>query len=208
MQRLGIFTLLVLCTSAGAAGESKDKVRPVSEAESVLAVYREDHGLFSGGRLAVILIAWPDGHIVWSRDRVKGGAPYRAGRVEPKRVAGLLARFEKDGLFGDAKLNQAHFGPDSPFTTVFIKSRRKHVNMRSWHELFEVSDDLVVDDAGVGALEGRRRLDVLRKTSADYLFFRFVWSETRSRLRDLLPDESETSTGRPVMKGGVLSWRE
>src|SRR5437762_340377 len=105
--------LLVACASALHAAEPKLAVRPISEAESVLAVYHEDWGLFSSGDPAVILVAWPDGHVVWSGDRVKGGAPYRAGRVDPKRVAALLARCDTDGLFADEKLNRPHFGPDA-----------------------------------------------------------------------------------------------
>src|SRR5262249_23558051 len=71
--------------------------------DSVLAVYREDWGLASSGEPAIILVAWPDGHIIWSGDRLKGGAPYRAGHADPKRVTALLARFHKDGLFADEK---------------------------------------------------------------------------------------------------------
>src|SRR5262245_55601563 len=137
--------LFSLCVSALSAEEPKRTMRPISEADSVLAVYREDWGLVSSGEPAIILVAWPDGHIIWSGDRRQGGAPYRAGHADPKRVTALLARFHKDGLFADEKLNQAHFGPDSQFLTVFIKSGKKHVKMQSWHELFKASDKVVVD---------------------------------------------------------------
>jgi|SRR5262245_48937852 len=190
------------------AEEPKVTVRPISDADSVIAVYREDHGRASGGGPAMILAAWPDGHVVWSADRVKGGAPYRAGRVDPKKLTALLARFDNDGLFADDRLNQAHFGPDSQFITVYIKTGKSQVKMRSWHELFEESDKRVVDHRGVATLEGRRRLDVLREAPAEYLFFRSVWSETRGRLNDLVPAESTASAGKPVMKSGVLTWEE
>ena len=183
-------------------------MRPISEADSVLAVYREDWGLDSPGEPAIILVAWADGHIVWSGDRLNGGAPYRAGHVDPKKLAAILSRFDKDGLFADEKLNHAHFGPDSQFITVFIKSGKKQVKMQSWHELFEVSDNVVVDHNGAGTREGRRRLDVLSKAPADYLFFRFVWSETRAKVTDLIPGKSNASAGKPVMKAGVFSWQE
>ena len=199
---------VALCAAAGCAGEPKQSMRPITEAESVLAAYREDLGDTSAGTPAIILAAWPDGHIVWSGDRVQGGAPYRSGHIDPQKVAALLARFEKDGLFADEKLNQAHFGPDAQFITLFIKSGKKRVQMQSWHELFEASDRLVVTNTGAGTLDGRRRLDVLRKEPAGYLFFRFVWSETRAKLTDLIPGESRASAGKPVMKAGVLSWRQ
>jgi len=137
-----------------------------------------------------------------------GGPPYRAGRVDPKRVSALLARFERDGLFADESLDRGNFGPDSQFTTVLVKSGKKQVKMCSWHELYEEGGGLVVDQGGVSPLNGRRRLDVLRKAPADYLFYRFVWSETRSRLADLIPCESTAIRGKPVMKAGKLSWQE
>jgi hypothetical protein len=210
MLRSAVSSLLFgLCVSTLSAEEPKQAMQPISEADSVLAVYRES----SGGIVpllepAIILVAWSDGHLVWSLDRLKGGAPYRAGRVDPKKIAALLARFDKDGLFADENLNRANFGPDSQFITMLIKSGKKQVKMQSWHELFEDSDGFVADDKGASTLDGRRRLDVLRKASSDYLFFRFVWSETRAKLTDLIPGESTASAGKPFMEAGVLSWQE
>src|SRR5579862_3387963 len=100
MLRFAVSSLLFsLCVSALLADEPKQAMLPISEADSVLAVYLEDFGFASRGVPAIILVAWPDGYIVWSGDRLKGGPPYRAGHVDPKKVATLLARFDKDGLF-------------------------------------------------------------------------------------------------------------
>lgn len=188
------------------AVEPKPTMRPISNAESVVAVYREDWGLASRGEPALIFAAWPDGLVIWSRDRLNGGAPYRAGHIESKLVTSLLARFEEDGLFEEKKLNDVNFGPDSEFITLFIKSGKKRLKMCSWHELVE-ADGVVADQAGLSRLEGRRRLEALRKSPADYLFYRFVWSETRTKLAQLVPDESIETVGEPVMKAGDLSWQ-
>jgi hypothetical protein len=193
---------------AGEQPRDVGKVRPITEAETVLAVYRENLGVGSDGTPALIFAAWPDGYVVWSKDRVQGGAPYQSGNGDPQKIAALLARFGTDGLFADDKLNQAHFGPDSAFISVLIKSGKKQVKMRSWHELFEASDKLVVTSHGVESPDNPRRLEVLRKEPADYLFFRFVWSETRSRLTDLIPSKGTASADKPVMKVGELSWHE
>jgi hypothetical protein len=56
--------------------------------------------------------------------------------------------------------------------------------------------------------EGRHRLTALQEAPRDYLFFRYVWSETRHRLADLIPAEGTPTDGKPVMEAGVLSWRE
>jgi hypothetical protein len=208
-RSIAVYALLLgLNVSKVSADEPKPAMRPISDAESVLAVYRDDWRLGSSGGPAIILAAWPDGLIVWSGDRLRRGPPYRAGRVDPGRITALLARFDKDGLFGDERLNHGHVGPDSEFTTVLIKSGKKQVEMCSWHELGEDSGFWVADQDGLAALDGRRRLEVLRKAPSEYLFFRFVWSETRSKLGDLIPGEGTIIGGKPVMKTGKVSWQE
>ena len=79
--------------------------------------------------------------------------------------------------------------------------------MQSWHELFEASGKLIATNHGVAALEGRRRLDVLRMEPADYLYFRFVWNETRGRLVDLVPNDGKPSNGKLVRDGNAISWQ-
>src|SRR6266481_4561601 len=100
MLRLTVLTsLFVLPSLALAADEPKETTRPITDADSVVAVYWEDWGHFASKGPTIILLAWPDGHIIWSGDRLKGGAPYFTGDIDPKKVATLLARFDKDGLF-------------------------------------------------------------------------------------------------------------
>jgi hypothetical protein len=69
-------SLFILSPSALAFDEPKETTRPITDADSVVAIYREDWGLLSSGSPAIILAAWPDGHIIWSGDHVKGGVPY------------------------------------------------------------------------------------------------------------------------------------
>jgi hypothetical protein len=209
MSRYPMLSLMLAsCASSLRTDQPAERIRSITEADSVLAIYHEDHGLRPGaGGTAIILVAWPDGQVVWSRDRLNGGGPYRVGHIDPKKVANLLDQFEKTGLFADEKLNQARFGPDSQFITLHIKSGTRQVKMRSWHELYEVSDKVVARPGLVHIARGQR-LAELRKAPADYLFFRMVWSETRSKLSELIPEESRQTTGEPIMRAGVLTWRE
>src|SRR5262249_27490174 len=190
------------------AEDPKPARRPISAAESVLAVYVEDWGFASSGQHPLLLAIWPDGTAVWSTDRLKGGAPYRTGKIEPKRVTEFLKRVETDGLFADKKTRWSHFGPDSQFTTIFLKSGKDSIKMSSWHELGEAGGGWAGRDGGLTMLDGKRRLDVIRQSSAEFLYFRFVWAETRGRLSDLLPAESQPTSGRPVMKAGEYFWEE
>jgi hypothetical protein len=190
------------------ADEPTPARRPISAADSVLAVYVESLGFGGGGQDRLLLAVWPDGVAVWSKDRLKGGAPYLTGKVEPKRVAELLKRVEADGLFADKKTRWSNFGPDSTFTTIFLKSGKDTLKMQSWHELGEAGGHWAGTDGGLTMLDGRRRLDVIRQSSTEFLYFRFVWAETRGRLNDLLPVESRPTSGRPVMKAGEYYWED
>jgi hypothetical protein len=197
---------LALATSIN-ADQSNTLVRSITDAESVVAVYHEDWGLSSTGKPAIILVAWPDGRIVWSLDRINGGPPYRVGKIDAAKVSAVLKRFESDGLFANKNLNRAHFGPDSQFTDVYVKLGKDHVKMQSWHDLAEADGKGVASDGGILALPRKQRLEVLKDASADYLFFRFVWAETRGKINELIPCESKATTGKPIMDGGKLSWQ-
>lgn len=209
MHRLSqLFLVVLLLAGTDKKDDSKSFIRPISEAESVLAVYYEDWGLASSGMPQIIVAAWPDGHIVWSRDRVKGGAPYRSAEIDPRTIAAMLERFEQDGLFHQKKRLDGGIIPDAHFQKILIKSGKKQLGMASPHELFEDDGTVAVTESGALSLEGQRRLDVLREEPKEYLFFRFVWSETRSALNNLIPEEGVACAGKPIMDAGVLSWDE
>lgn len=60
---------------------AKSMVRPITQADTVMAVYHEDFGMRAWGRPDLIFAAWPDGQVVWSRHRLRGGPPYYVGDV-------------------------------------------------------------------------------------------------------------------------------
>jgi hypothetical protein len=81
--------------------------------------------------------------------------------------------------------------------------------MVSWYEFLEDSDELVVDHHWGAAVLGKdRRLDVHSKEPADDLFYRFVCSESRTRLADLIPAEGAAINGWLAMNAGKMSWQE
>jgi len=200
-----------------AAGASAGSVRPITQAEDVLAIYVEDWGLalppvpghpLASNRTKLVLAAWGDGYVVWSRSQEQGGPPYLAGAVEPTKLSAVLERAKEDGVFRDESLGQGRFGPDSKFTAIFLKAGKQQLLMRSWHELYEQVGKVVAKSAGLTPLEGRDRLGVLRREPAEYLYYRMVWSELRSRAFSLLPTESRPVTGEISAVGGIFSWRE
>lgn len=185
-------------------------MRPISEADSVLAVYYDNWGLslpYRGGR-GLIIAAWPDGTLVWSADRLKGGAPFRTGKTDPNQVTALLARLEKEGLFQEKLIPTIYYGADSAFNTVLVKSGKQKIELRSWHELGETSDKYVADSFHIYTLQGKTRLATLKECPKDYLLFRMVWNDIRRRLSDLIPAESQPCMGQTVLKAGVFTWVE
>jgi len=207
--------LLLGLLSAGASGAS---VRPITQAEDVLAIYVEDWGLalpppghpLASTRTKLVLAAWGDGYVVWSRSQLQGGPPYCAGEVEPTRLLAVLVRAKEDGIFRDESLGQGRFGPDSKFTAIFLKAGKQQLLMRSWHELYEQAGKVVARSGGLTSLEGSDRLGVLRREPAEYLYYRMVWSELRSRALSLLPTEGRPRpvAGEIIAVGGAFSWRE
>jgi hypothetical protein len=208
LRFIACFLTLLATNTAFAADASTTVTRPISTAESILAVYYEDFdNPLDGPR--IIFVAWPDGHLVWSFNQSEGGPPYRTGQIEPKRIADLFERFDSDGLFSQDDLNRAHFGPDSDFVTLYIKHGKQSVKMASWHEGFENAGRTVATQHGISGLDRKKRLAVLRDTaSKEYLFYRLVWSELRGKLAQLVPCGDKPSSGKAVMNRGEISWQE
>lgn len=183
-----------------------NSVRPISEADSILAVYYDNWGFMPSEPRRLVTAAWPDGTVVWSNNAM-GGAPFRIGKTDPKRVVALLTRLEKEGLFSETSLvHQPSLGPDSAFLTVLVKRGKKAVELRSWHELAELRDTLVADDHGISVLSDKTRLATLKEASKEYLLFRMVYNDIRRRLAELIPAESRVSTGQTELKHGVFTW--
>ena len=183
--------------------------RPITQADDVVAIYAQDWGLTSDRMPKLILVAWADGHVVWSEDRIQGGAPYLAGQVSPARISAVLEGIDRDGVFRDKRLAQPCFGPDSGFTTILFRRATRQIKMDSWHELAETGGRVAAKSCALAPLSpNERRLDVLRKEPVEYLYYRVVWGELRALASSLIPSVSHPTTGEVVMRAGVMEWRE
>ena len=159
-------TLLLLTAAVGSAEASR--TRPVTQADTVLAVYARDWGLDSFQSAKLILAAWPDGYVVWSQDRVHGGPPYKAGVIDRRLLIGGLSRAVRDGVFADKTLGNPCFGPDAKFTTIFLRYSGKQLQMDSWHEVSEQDGKLFASSCALTSLSGPR-LEAMRKEPPQYL---------------------------------------
>jgi hypothetical protein len=146
---------VALALSAFAA-ESAEKTRPITDADSILAVYTQGFGLSTNGRASnrLVFAAWPDGRVIWSEDQTQGGPPYRTATIHPARLEKALATINRDGFFGDQALTQPKFGPDAQTTVIYARTKRGELKMQSWHELYEADGKVVATDAGLTPLAG------------------------------------------------------
>ncbi len=139
----------------------------------------------------IIVAVWKNGQIIWSDDAVNGGAPYRIGKIEIKKVDAVLDGFEKEELFNNSNLSIHNYGPDSAFIVIAIMDRGRCLNMNSWHELFEDNPNLVATSEGITTLEGHERDEILAAEPDAYRYYRKVWMDVRSALADLIPGDGE-----------------
>jgi hypothetical protein len=140
-----------------------------------------------GGPFRPILLVWKEGRIVWSPDLLKGGPPYREGKVAPERVKKVLSDLDRRGVFKYSGRRE-HYGPDYPYTTIAIAVGTKRLSVSSWHEYAEKGSTVVATAGGLALLEGRDRARVLASEPESYRQFRKVWADLRAGLATLIPD--------------------
>lgn len=179
--------------------------RPISQADAVMAVYPEWISIGPSREPKILFVAWPDGRVVWSRDRLFGGPPYLQSNVDPELVVATLARFQYEGLFDCDNLSGCYAGPDAPYTTILLRYRSKRLEMSSAHEPAEAKGGVVTSHGSGGHY--LTLVQALEQEPAEYLHFRLFWSEIRRRLDELIPTSGLATIGRPQ---GInpLSWWE
>lgn len=194
------------------ADDSKTSERPISDAETVIAIYTKHYGLSSDKPATnrLIFAAWVDGRVVFSADPVHGGMPYRTGRIDPKRLEAALAIVKRDGLFDDESFARPQFGPDSQTTVIEVKSGANQVKLQSWHELYEADSKLklVATDHGLSSVGNKTRLAALVEASREYLLYRLAWTELRLAAAELVPIESRPTNGQLAFREGKAVWVE
>jgi hypothetical protein len=157
----------------------------------------------TGGREADrgILAAWPDGVVVWSDDRVRGGPPYRLARIEPPEIARTAAHASQGGRW----VGERRVGPDARWTHMTVHVGPESViDIGSWHEIHELEPNLVVTATGIEPLGDRSRARVLARQPADYRAFRSRWDAVKAAALALIP-----TAGRPVEAADAprMPWR-
>ncbi len=180
---------LVVFAPASEIGEQRVPAVKGRERQPIIAVWRENWGIATGTEFGPFLIfsIWEDGTVLWSKDNLKGGAPYYEGKVEVGVLENALNEIEKKETFSAPWAEKGNFGPDSSFLGILIVKGRKVFLSRSWHELYETNPDVVCMSYGLTPLNGARREDILKKDDKDYLKFRALWADLRGKIAMLVP---------------------
>ena len=134
----------------------------------------------------LLIAVWDDGSIVWSQDREDGGPPYLSAKIDPAKTAAFLAKLDQDGVFGREDL--VRVGPDASYHEIHLLSGKKHVNLISWHELYERNPKIVSTSHGLTAItEGKTREQMLKEDKQEYREFRSLWKRIRDFTETLVP---------------------
>jgi hypothetical protein len=202
--------LLLLPVIHVRAAEDEKTDRPINDADSVFAIYTQNHGLGTDGRPPgqLIFAAWPDGRLIWSEHQVAGGRPYRTARIPTSKLADTFAKMKLDGLLEDRDLSTTHFGPDSIATVIFVKANERMLMMQSWHELHESNSKMIATEHGVTPLAGKTRMEIFRESAPEYILYRFAWDELRLAATALIPGESKPIDGNLEFRKGGAVWIE
>lgn len=136
----------------------------------------------------VIVAIWPSGDVVWSGDRVAGGAPYSKGRVDPTDVA----RVSRDVHEAVASVeHRARNVPDSSYVTIRASVDDEAIELRSWHVGFEQNPKLMASgNGGIAPRAGRAQEEVMAEWTDDYRAFRAAWDRAMRACEAIVPREA------------------
>ena len=190
---LSIVSMLVACAARQSLAE------PVTRATPSIALTIAGGGMNADWESypSILMVAWPDGRVVWSVDPKKGGPPFRESSVNPSSIQAILTKFEKVGVFHKDSFHHSWLGSDSTYHSIWLCHGDKHTRVGTWHKLFETNPNLVVVNGGVTSLNGRNRADVIASDTKEFQEFRKLWSDLRSELAALLPKKG-TPLGGPL----------
>lgn len=98
--------------------------------DCVLAVYVEDHGFASDGKISLVFAIWRDGKCLLSRDLNSGGSPYYSCQIEATKIDLAIERLKTDGIFDIAAVKPY---PGSNYTTIALNVDGNLKKLKSAH---------------------------------------------------------------------------
>ena len=169
--------------------------RKISDTTDILAVFEGTMGSVACEFVPKLrFCAWPDGEVVWTKDRLGSGGYFRHN-IGKARVANALQHLESLGIFSVPVQDEALLGPDSAFVTILVHRSGSKRRLESWHEIYERNVACVCTSRGIAPVSDTTRFAVLAQADRDYLFFRYLWLEITSIANGLIPQHGEECRG-------------
>jgi hypothetical protein len=195
---LSAFSLLILalisCTLSLSPAQAEPATLPPILAITIDSPARAKHN--------VLTAVWADGAIVWSKDQQDGGPPYLTAKIDPAKTTAFLAKLDKDGVFRKTPDDLVHVGPDASYHRIDLTHGKQHVDLISWHELFERKPNLIATSRGIQSEPDREaRAKLIANDAPSYKAFRTLWKDIRTFTTTLIP---ENGKGEPYQ--GELKW--
>lgn len=156
----------------------------------------DEHELSRWEPVRVVLLIWKDGTAIWSEDRVKGGAPYSLGYVDPAKIQGFTRTLEEKSYLNQEALNRyIWIAPHESYTLLGARgSKDELLQILSRHEIAETThpEIVVTSEATVPREMGKAKEQVIAEKdsgnySSEYLYMRGVWNEVKPSAMDLIP---------------------
>lgn len=173
---------------------------PVSTAKSILSIYVLEGWVWNPRGPQLVLAAWDNGRVIWSENRVTGGAPYWTSQIDQKRITELFTRICNEGFFDERELNCLRVPYDSGSTVLLARTGKKQIRMRSAHETYPND----------GHLSFRSKSPAGRwqnATGNDARYFG-AWDELRRTLNSVIPTNGTQIDGKLFHEGGEVFWIE
>ncbi|QJE98683.1 hypothetical protein [Luteolibacter luteus] len=154
-----------------------------------------------GAKPDILVAVWPDGSILWSKDREDGGPPYLSGKTDPAKVTAFLTKLDKEGVFKKGPDDLVYVGPDASYHEIDLLRGNHYVYLQSWHELYERNPKTVGTSHGLAIIgEGETREQILAKETAEYRAYRQLWKEIRDFTTSLIPPQGAPAEAPPKFK--------
>ncbi len=168
-----VLTILFVAAAYGfadtGAGETVVYVRDSDEAARPAFLMHYQSGMSRENILNIILAVYPSGKIVWSDDRIKGGAPYYSAQIDPDQVEEAMDKTKEAGLLdvGD----RFFVPPDAGYASMtFNRPGHPLVKFGTWHEA------LAAYRAEKGTVvESENKSDLERQIAIDWDQLKAIW---------------------------------
>jgi hypothetical protein len=143
-------------------------------------------------------VVWADGRIIW-----RAGDSLLRGKIDTRKIDGLIQRLHREGVFGDGKGYYGEFPPDSSFMVIKVRLADRQLELCSRNDGLEQTTRTVFTSQGMESLDGRDRDAVLAAQPPEWKRFRSVWSDIRSTVRSWIPPKGE-----PFMESMQLDFKD